>query len=35
VLTGETVTAIEHKGNTALEMGQVLKIFPVALLEKI
>jgi (1->4)-alpha-D-glucan 1-alpha-D-glucosylmutase len=35
VLTGETAAAIEHKGNAALEIAQVLKSFPVALLEKI
>ncbi|HWD93630.1 MAG TPA: malto-oligosyltrehalose synthase [Verrucomicrobiae bacterium] len=35
VLTGETLTAIHHKENAALEAGEVLKNFPVALLERI
>lgn len=34
VLTRETVAAVEVNGKTALNMGQVLKTFPVALLEK-
>ncbi|HEX4263618.1 MAG TPA: malto-oligosyltrehalose synthase [Verrucomicrobiae bacterium] len=35
VLTGETMVAIEKKGDAALEAGRVLRNFPIALLEKI
>jgi maltooligosyltrehalose synthase len=35
VFTGETVAAVHHKGEAALEAGEVLKNFPVTLLEKI
>jgi (1->4)-alpha-D-glucan 1-alpha-D-glucosylmutase len=35
VLTRETVAVTEHRGEATLELAQVLKNFPVALLEKI
>ena len=35
VLTREMVPAVEQSGNAALELRQILKNFPVALLEKI
>jgi (1->4)-alpha-D-glucan 1-alpha-D-glucosylmutase len=35
VLTRETVTVVERGGKAALELGQILKSFPVALLERV
>lgn len=35
VLTGETITTTERDGKASLELGQVLKSFPVALLERV
>src|SRR5205085_2769181 len=34
VFTGETVKAVEHGGGAALEVAEVLKRFPVALLKR-